>query len=162
MGNEAMPSFQQQLEDLEGILDEFENCGHSEGRAIAECIKDGTSDLTDAERLEMSESMAAELVDYAKAIHERIRALKTTKKLRDTLPSGLVQQIDKHMKERGLAYVGEAHFLNWENDTVVGESCMKLAQDTLEFIKLLGDTRVIDLTGIWRAVAHQCTIYAYS
>ncbi len=70
-----MTSFQQQLEDLEGILDEFENCGQSEGRAIAECIIEGTHDCTDADRLEHAESMAAEFVDLAKSIHERIKAV---------------------------------------------------------------------------------------
>ena len=65
----------ERLEALMGILEEFENCGQSEGRAIAECIKDGTHDCTKAERLSHAESMAAEFVDIAKALHERIKAI---------------------------------------------------------------------------------------
>lgn len=58
------------------LLDEEENCGQSESRAIAECMKDALTDVELNEQLEHAESMLGVFLESATALLEKVRALR--------------------------------------------------------------------------------------
>jgi len=85
---------------------------------------------------------------------------KKTRCLRDCINVKLLLPIARRVLRRGHE---NDNLLDWPEDCVVADSCIKLSRATEAFIKqCITDDEVVDTRVIWDAIAHQCCIYAYS
>jgi hypothetical protein len=69
-----MPKTTAAEKKLVQALREFEDSGQSEGRAFAETILDGISDVDSGEKIEHAEAMAGEFLSFAHVLLAQIRA----------------------------------------------------------------------------------------